>query len=363
MVTFAKLGLSKNVIAALASQGITDALEVQEKIVPLVMQGKDVCFTAPTGSGKTLAYSLGFLRKLNKKMLIQLLILTPTRELCVQVGKELEKICDPLGINVGMLYGGRHVGGDYRTIGKKVHVLVGTPGRIIQHVNEKNIKVGDVKLIVFDESDQMFESGFYDDCSYVLSRVSTTAQVVLASATLTRQVKDFIDQKMGEHVFLTIGEQIPSTIKQEKIFCTMNDKKKLVHKLFNKTKFGQTMIFCNTKAKSEAVADSLCDANIRAKMINSNLDQKERENRLRLFRDKKIQVLVATDVASRGLHIEGVKSVINFDVPKREEFYVHRIGRTGRQGAKGYALTFVCDEDKERFEKIEKKFSLDIKER
>jgi len=199
MGNFTKLGLKKEILDVLSRLKLNKSFEVQDKIVPLAMKGKNIVFTSRTGSGKTLAYLLGFLGKINKKQSTQMIVLVPTRELCIQVGKEIIKICELLGINVGMLYGGRDVQGDYRTLSKKNQILVGTPGRLILHVNEKKIKVGEVKYLVYDESDQMFDHGFYDDCAYMKQRVSKNAQMILSSATMTDKVNSFIKNEIVDY--------------------------------------------------------------------------------------------------------------------------------------------------------------------
>lgn len=360
MAEFAQLGLKKEILT-LVTQKFKHPLEVQEKIIPLALQGKNLVFTSRTGSGKTMAYFLGYVGKINTKLGLQMLVLVPTRELCVQVGKEMQQICQPLEINVGTLYGGRDLAGDHRTTQKKNHIIVATPGRLIQHINEKNIKVGEVKYLVFDESDQMFDEGFFHDCEYVRSRVSRTAQLILASATITAKVASFIET-MGEHEFLAIGEQIPSALVQEKLYCEKSAKQEILLTLFQQKKVSRAMVFCNTKIKSAQIADFLNTHRIHSKVLNGDLPQQERLNMLNLFKAGKIPVLITTDVAARGLHIEHVGIIINYDAPTRAEFYVHRIGRTARGTKHGYALTLICPEDVERFQKIETLYKLKIKE-
>jgi len=362
MGEFAKLGLKKEILEALSRLKLKNSLEVQDKIIPLAIQGKNVVFTSKTGSGKTLAYLLGYLGKINRKLGLQMIVLVPTRELCIQVGKEIKRVCDLLDLNVGMLYGGRTVTGDYRTLSKKNHILVGTPGRLLVHVNDKKIKVGEVKYLVYDESDQMFDQGFYKDCVYIKKRVSKDTQVISASATMTGKVKSFISEEIGDHELLTIGDLIPKNILQEKIKCDKLEKNEILLSLFSRKKFQRAMIFCNTKQKSYNIAQFLEDNNIHAKSLNSDLDQTERLNHLNLFKDGKIRILVTTDVAARGIHIENVDIVVNYDVPTKKEFYIHRIGRTGRKEKKGYSLTLICPEDADRFHNIEFQFELDVNE-
>ena len=359
MGDFTKLGLKKEILSILSRLKFKESFEVQDQIIPLAMKGKNIVFTSRTGSGKTLAYLLGFLGKITKKQNTQMIVLVPTRELCIQVGKEIKKVCDPLGINVGMLYGGREVSGDYRTLNKKNHIVIGTPGRLLVHINNKNIKVGDVKYLVYDESDQMFDHGFYNDCVYIRQRISKDAQVLLSSATMTEKVNDFIEEVIGNYELLQIGELIPKNIIQEKVYCDKLEKNAILLNLLSKRKFTRAMVFCNTKIKSYNISEFLQANNFNSKSLNSDLEQAERLNHLNLFKEGKIKILVTTDVAARGLHIENVDIIVNYDVPTKDDFYVHRIGRTGRIDKKGYSLTMICPEDVERFENISVKYGLD----
>jgi len=353
MKTFQELGIKKQIIQALYALNIKEPLEVQEKIIPLALKGKNTVFTSQTGSGKTLAYSLGFLGKLDNKKDVQMLIIVPTRELCMQVGRELIKLGSILDINVGMLYGGRDIKGDFKTTMKKNQILVGTPGRLIQHINDKKVRVGDVKYLVFDESDQMFDNGFYDECAYIKERVSKNAQIILASATLSNKVQNFIENEVRDYELQQVGIQIPKNIKQNKIYCQIIEKNIILLKLFSTNKYNKAIVFCNTKTKSYGIARFLTENNIKTRSLNSDFEQRERDNNLNLFKDQSKIILVATDVAARGLHIEKVDIIVNYDVPTRPEFYIHRIGRTGRNDKEGNSLTLICPEDEERFKKIE----------
>lgn len=362
MKSFSQLNLKKEIVSALDILKFKEVFEVQEKVIPLAIKGKNIVFTSRTGSGKTLAFTIGFLGKINKKLGIQMIVLVPTRELCIQVGKEIQKVCEPLGFKVGMLYGGREASGDYKTTNRKNHIMVGTPGRLIQHINNKNIKVGDTKLLVFDESDQMFDDGFADDCTYVKRRISNDAQLILSSATISGKVRNFMDEIIVDFEFLTLGSPIPLNISQEKLFCDIPDKNEVLLDLLSDKKSKRVLIFCNTRAKCHGIAKFLTDNKFRVRAISSNLTQNERLKHLNLFKSGRIPVLVATDVAARGLHIDDVDLVINYDVPTRTEYYVHRIGRTGRTDKHGRSITFVCPEDAARFETIERLFELDVKD-
>lgn len=360
MNEFSKLPLKKNILEMLDKEGFIKTREVQEKIIPLILQGKNISFTSQTGSGKTLAYTIGFLSKINPKQGLQMIVFVPTRELCSQVTAEMKRFCAPLNINIGMLYGGRSIQKDATTLSKKNQIMVGTPGRVIQHINEKKLKVGEVKYIVYDESDQMFDNGFYNDCKYVKTRISKEAQIILASATTTDNVKKFIEEEIPDNTFLKIGMDIPKKLVQEKIYCKIENKLELLRKIIIQKKINKAIIFCNTKIKTDLIADEICDL-VQVEVINADLLQKERERHLKQFIKGDLQIIVATDIAARGLHIENIDTIINFDVPTREEFYVHRIGRSARNGKKGYALTMICDEDIERFENIEIVYGLQDK--
>lgn len=362
MGDFADLGLKKEILDVLSRLKFSKSLEVQDKIIPLAMAGKNVVFTSKTGSGKTLAYLLGFVGKINTRHGTQMIVLVPTRELCIQVGKEMKRVCDLLGISVGMLYGGRDIPGDYRTLNKKNQIIVGTPGRLIMHINEKKIKVGEVKYLVYDEADQMFDHGFYAECVYLGQRVSKIAQMIFSSATMTDKAKRFIENEIVDYELLQIGELIPKNIVQEKIYCEKLEKNQILLDIFSKKKFQRALIFCNTKLKSYNIAEFLHENKFNSKTLNSDLSQVERLNHLNLFKDGKIRILVATDVAARGIHIENVDIIINYDVPTNDEFYIHRIGRTGRLERGGYALTLICPEDVDRFSNIETEYKLRVTE-
>lgn len=362
MTTFNNLGLKKDVSNALMNLGFKEPREIQEAIIPLAVQGKNIVFTSSTGSGKTLAYLVPYLSKINKKLGVQMIVLVPTRELCVQVGKEVTQICEELGINAGVIYGGREIKGDARTLQKKNQIMIGTPGRLIQHINDKTLRVGDCQYLVFDESDQMFDDGFMSDCAYMIKRVSKKVQILLASATITDKVKEFMDRNIDDYELLKIGEEIPKSITQEKSFIPIPKKNETLLNILTEKKYKRVMVFCNTKQKVEKIAQFLTDNKLRAIPMSGELTQDDRTKSLNLFKEAKINILVTTDVAARGLHIDTVSAVINYDVPTKPEFYVHRIGRTGRSESKGYSLTFICPEDEDRFEAIESKYDIKIEE-
>jgi len=358
--TFESLGLKKDVLGAFSSLGFTSPTDVQKEIIPLILAKHNVVFTSRTGSGKTIGFSAGFFSRINKKQNIQMLVVVPTRELCQQVGGEIKKFGDILGFNVGMLYGGHDLIVDRKTLSRRLHVVVATPGRLIQHINSKTIKVGDVSFLIFDESDQMFDTGFYEDCIYISSRVSSTVQTILSSATITPKVEKFMKKSIKQFEFVSVGSLIPASIVQDVLFCSIPEKNDLLVDFFNGEHFSRAIVFVNTKSKLNSVFDVLNHNGISANYLSSDLDQKEREKCLSDFKEAKFSVLVATDVASRGLDIKEVDIVVNYDVPPRTEFYVHRIGRCGRVGERGYALTFVCPEDESDFHIIEHEFDIDF---
>jgi superfamily II DNA/RNA helicase len=226
--------------------------------------------------------------------------------------------------------------------------------------NENSLKVGDISFLIFDESDQMFDTGFYDDCVYIRSRVSSAAQIVLSSATITPRVEHFLRKSIKDFELVKIGTLIPPNIDQDVLFCPISDKTKLLVNFFQGEKFSRAIVFANTKVKLSSIYDTLLHNKITANYLSSDLDQKDREKVVRDFKAAKFSVLVSTDIASRGLDIQGVDIIVNYDVPPRSEFYVHRIGRCGRNDLRGYALTFICPEDEEDFSIIEHQFDLTV---
>jgi superfamily II DNA/RNA helicase len=273
----------------------------------------------------------------------------------------MQRVCTPLNLSIGKLIGGRPLSRDQPTLAKKNQIIVATPGRLIEHINTKRLKVGDVKFLVFDESDQMFDDGFFDDCVYLLERVSMQVQILLCSATITDKVHEFAHNGIQNYDELIIGSAIPAQITQEKLFCPIREKNDLLVELFSLQPVKRALVFTNTKLKCEQIVTYLKEHRLKAEVISSDLDQKHREQRLAKFTDGSINILVATDIAARGLHIPDVDLVLNYDVPTRTEFYIHRIGRTGRTKA-GRALTFICPEDEDRFIDIEYRYFLDVQE-
>ncbi len=368
--SFSQLGFKKDIVTALKKIKITTATEVQETIIPKILSREHIVFTSQTGSGKTLCFLLGYLSKINPKQGLQMVIITPTRELAQQVSKEIKRVTDQLDINVGVLFGGRDIKGDSRTVKKKNQIMVATPGRLIDHINKKTLRVGDVKYLVYDESDQMFDNGFLSDCAYIKRRCAKDVQVVLSSATITNKVEVFIEERLVDYEFVEVGNQIPQNITQEKVYCEMGDKRKLLIKCVKKLQSEgkkQIIIFTNTKEKCFLINENLGKHKLHATELHGDFKLKERNNHLNGFTSGRVPILITTNVAARGLHIPKVDAIINYDVSERPEFYVHRIGRTGRimssgKPGKGYAITFICKEDIERFETIEELYGAKVVE-
>ncbi|MFH1316025.1 MAG: DEAD/DEAH box helicase [Candidatus Woesearchaeota archaeon] len=362
MSKFSDLGLKKNILDALDRLQLVYPFEVQEKVIPLSKKGRNILFTSRTGSGKTLAYLLGVLDNINTKLGIQMLILVPTRELSIQIGKETRKVCDLLNIKVGVIYGGRALEGDYRTINRKNHILVATPGRLKQHVNEKNIKLGEVKVLVYDECDKMFTEKFYDDCAYLRIRVPLHTQIMLSSATLGDEVKKFVEEEIEDYDLLEVGERIPPNIIQELVRCSRLEKNDIILRLLKKKRFRRVIIFTNTKMKARSISKFLNYNKYFTKEISGKLEQKERDNYLGMFKKGTLPIIVTTDLTGRGLQIKDIDIVINYDLPFDSTSYIHRIGRTGRKDKKGYALTLLCPEDEDRYHNLNVEFNIKIKE-
>ncbi len=357
---FSTMGLKKTVLSALSLTKYKKPTEVQAEVIPFILQGKNTIFTSPTGSGKTLAYTVGSIGFLNAKQGLQMLVVVPTRELAEQVGKEMQVIATPMGLKVGVLYGGKATKNDMRILQRKNQIIVGTPGRLLEHINAKTVRVGEVKYLVFDESDQMFDNGFFGDCVYITKRVGVNVQIVFSSATMTDDVVNFVEDHIKYYEFVEPGNTIPTTILQEEKYLPIPEKNDFLKDFFKGLSFKRAIIFCNTKKRVDEITDFLNENNFRARELHSDLEQKERNANLSFLKKGRSSILVATDVAARGLHIENVDIIINYDIPTRKEFYVHRIGRAGRNGVPGYALNLICPEDEDRFEVIVETYALEV---
>ena len=357
MVTdFISLGIKGELVDILSNYGIKQPTPIQEQSIPLIRKGRDVIGHSQTGTGKTLAFALPMVQKIKKDLhLIQALIITPTRELAIQITEEMEKLAEPLGINVLSIYGGRDIERQKRGISGHPQIVIGTPGRILDHLKKRTITFGKVEMLVLDEADQMIKLGFLEEVEVILSQTPPSRQTMLFSATIPKGIRSLVAKYMRKPTEVRIHTKNVTldAIKQIAIETTEGEKEENLVKLMNQFNPYLAMVFCISKERVIKLNEALIQRGFMSDELHGEMSQSKREQVMKKFRSAKLQILVATDIAARGLDIEGVTHVFNYDVPKSLEYYIHRIGRTGRAGEEGTAVTLVTQEEMESLRKIE----------
>jgi ATP-independent RNA helicase DbpA len=337
------LGLDKKNIANLNSLGFFNMTPIQEKSLPHILKGKDIIAKAKTGSGKTVSFGLGILNNLDiSRFTIQSLILLPTRELASQVAKTLKDIARyKHNIKILILSGGLPYRPQVHSLSHKAHIIVGTPGRVLKHLKEESFNPKDIDTLVLDEADRMLDMGFNEDINLIIDYLPKKRQTMLFSATYPDTIQELSKTILNEPVSIE-GESIHdnSTILEKLYDVQSHQKTALIMKLFQNY-HKSVIIFCNTKIQCDQLADSLEELDMEPLVLHSDLEQKYRDETLILFANKSYPILIATDVASRGLDIDDIDLVINYDLPTNLEVYTHRIGRTARAGKNGLAVSFV----------------------
>jgi len=361
-MNFEQLNLAPQLLKAVQYKGYTEATDIQEKTIPLILEGKDVVGQSATGSGKTAAFGLPILGKIHPGQGIQFLVLTPTRELCVQVAETLMALSKFLPMNIVKIYGGVGMGPQVDAV-RYADVVVGTPGRTLDHLNHNTLDLSKVKYLVIDEADKMFEMGFIEDVEQILTFTSSHRQTLLFSATMSDVVMKLVERHLRSPVTVkTVLHVDRSLLKQ--VYYNVDQREKfslLVHLLKNKTP-GLALVFCATRTEADLLTRNLKMQGTKVMSIHGGLSQNKREFALKQLREESIDVLVATDVAARGLDIKNVSNVYNYDAPKTSEEYTHRIGRTARAGKSGEAVTLLSARDFDNFRRIESDRTLEIKE-
>jgi len=340
-MNFSKLSLSKNMLKNLESLGYMSMTAIQAEALPVILDGKDIIAQAQTGSGKTAAFGIGLLSKLDvKKFRVQSLVLCPTRELADQVAKELRRIARfEHNIKILMLTGGESFGKQLGSLAHQAHIVVGTPGRILKHLNKESLELTNLQTLVFDEADRMLDMGFIEEIEAVLAYVPTKRQTLLFSATYDETILEISDKIQKNAVSIkTQNQEAPNKI--EELFYLTKSKEESFVKILSEYKPENVIVFTNTKITARELAESLQKRDIDALAIHGDLEQYERNDVLVQFANASCPILVATDVAARGLDIKELSMVLNFDLPHTSETYTHRIGRTRRAGATGIAITF-----------------------
>lgn len=363
---FIKLGVRPELQKAMAAYGVTEPTPVQTKAIPLLLAGRDVAAQAQTGTGKTLAFVLPILERVEpNRPFTQALIVTPTRELAVQIAKETERLASVVGAGVQAIYGGTDVDRQNRKLEQVPTIVVGTPGRLLDHVKRETLSLNGVRLVVVDEADEMMRRGFLEEVETLLALASDKRQTMLFSATMPQPIRELAERYMRKPEQLKIaGKQVTvDEIEQAAVETPETEKNNTLIQLIGHYRPYLAMVFCSSKGRANGVNEALKKADIESDVLHGDLSQAKREFVLKRFREAKLQVLVATDIAARGLDIEGVTHVFNYDVPQDFEWYIHRIGRTGRAGESGIAITLVTARDRLRLAKLESKIGMKLPRR
>ncbi|GGG11575.1 DEAD/DEAH box helicase [Paenibacillus abyssi] len=354
---FQNLGIRYSLASLLKSGGVFEPTPVQKNTIPVVLDGRDVIVQAQTGTGKTLAFALPILEKIQPdNRNVQALIITPTRELAIQITKEINKLASAIGCNVLAAYGGQDVESQIRKLQGTAHIVVGTPGRLLDHLRRGTVEFWKLSMLVLDEADQMLHMGFLNEVEEILSQTSKHRQTMLFSATMPDSVKRLAVQYMRDPEDIRIqGERITlDNINQYVVETTDRAKLQTLVKMVETDRPYLAVVFCRTKIRAKKLAESLLSLGLEVDELHGDLTQAKREQVMKRFRSAKLQLLVATDVAARGLDVEGVTHVFNYDIPQDAETYIHRIGRTGRAGHKGTAITLASPRDRMTLQVIER---------
>jgi len=355
--SFEELGLGAQLTKALKENGYESPFPIQEAAIPLILQGKDVVGQAHTGTGKTAAFGLPLLARIKPDGPVQALILAPTRELAVQVTNEISRFARYTGIRLVSIYGGQSIGIQLDKLRRGVQIVVATPGRLIDHIKQGSIILDDVKFVVLDEADRMLDMGFIDDIKFILFYVNDDRQTCLFSATMPPEILRLAEEYMKENieeVLLNEEEVALDTIDQSYLVVEEREKFKHLSNFIkqNQSEKAQTIVFAATKQRADRMAYKLKQEGFKAVTIHGDLTQKQRDNSMNRFRKGTEEILVATDIASRGIDVPAVGHVINFDIPEDPLVYFHRIGRTARAGGAGKAISLVSQDRVADFERI-----------
>ena len=355
---FSDLNLSKEVLQAIDDMGFESPSEVQEGTIPLILEGRDVLAQAQTGTGKTASFGIPMIERIQDDCDgMQGLVLVPTRELARQVSDELKKLAKyKKFISIVPIYGGADMGKQLRDLKKGADIVVGTPGRVMDHMKRKTIVLDDLKFLTFDEADEMFDMGFRDDMKTIIEKTNPDRQTLFFSATFDNDIKEFsrLYQVDPAKVIIEKKELTAEKIEQFYLELNRNIKTEILNRLILIHKPKKSIIFCNTKRMVEALELEIAQRGYKVDSLHGDMRQSSRDNVMKKFRNGTIDVLIATDVAARGLDVSDIDLVFNYDLPQQAEYYVHRIGRTARAGKKGASFTFVTSRDFPKFKEIEK---------
>ncbi len=366
MIKFEELGLSDSIIDILKNQRIIEPTPIQEESIMLIKNGNDVIAEAQTGTGKTLAFLLPMFENISPDInAIQGLIITPTRELAIQITEEAMKLKKAKDLNILAAYGGKDIGSQIKKLKNNIHLVIATPGRLLDHLNRNTLNFKNLKTLVLDEADEMLLMGFKNEVRSIIENTPRKRQTLCFSATMNSEVKKLAYKNMRDPKLVIIEKEEVTlkNIKQVVIETTDRRKQEDLCKILDEENPFMAIIFCRTKRRVDNLEEDLYKRGYNCEKLHGSITQPKRERIMRSFKNLEIQYLIATDVAARGLDITGVTHVFNYDIPENAESYIHRIGRTGRAGEKGYTFLFVAPKDEATLSTIEKEIKLKIPRR
>ncbi len=357
MGSFATLGITDNLIDILKKQGVIVPTPIQTQAIPEIFKGRDIIGKSQTGTGKTLAYLLPVLQRIHiEKTNVEVLILTPTRELSKQVFDVLKPFAEMQGIDAADVIGGRTIENQIQKLKRNPHVIIGTPGRLLDHVRRRTLDLSHVKFVILDEADQMLAAGFREDIETLIDETPKRRQLLLFSATMSEEAIRLGRKYMTNPYKIDVAEkETASTVEQRIYETTWEHKLPLLIRHIKEMQPFMSIVFCNTKEETQKLATRLAEeGDFIVAELHGDLSQGQRNQIIKRFEKMEIQVLVASDIAARGLDVDGVTHVFNFGIPNNIEYYVHRIGRTGRAGTTGISITYATPEDGNLLRKLEK---------
>jgi ATP-dependent RNA helicase DeaD len=358
--TFEELGINESILKVIREDKFEKPSDIQAKAIPLVLKGKDVIGGSATGSGKTLVFAAGIINNTARGEGVQALILTPTRELAEQVAKSIKHFAKHKPLNITAVYGGLSINPQIYAL-KRADIVIGTPGRILDHLERGTLELRKLRVLVLDEADRMLDMGFIDDVVRIIKQCPEQRQTLLFSATIYDEVVFIASKYMRSPVEVSVESHVdPKKLHQVFYDVRDNEKFSLLVNLLRNERSDLVMVFCNTRHNTEFVVKNLRHNRIEAIAVHGGFSQDKRNKIMSDFHSKSTKVLVCTDVAARGLDIEGISHVYNYDIPKNSKDYIHRIGRTARAGKEGIAINIVASRDYDNFNKVEEDESLKI---
>nr|WP_312578416.1 DEAD/DEAH box helicase [Sedimentibacter sp.] len=355
-MNFIELGINEEIITILKKNGITTPTPIQEKCIDIIKNKSDVIAQAQTGTGKTLAFLIPIFENISPdKDVIQALILTPTRELAIQITDEAMKLKKANVLNILSAYGGKDISAQISKLKRGIHIVIATPGRLLDHLSRKTIDLGNLNILVIDEADQMLLMGFKNEVETIIEHTPKSRQTLCFSATINSQVKKLAYKFTKDPVSISVkNENVTlSNISQQVVETTDRKKQEALFTVLDFDRPYMAIIFCRTKIRVDKLEEAMHSKKYNCEKLHSDIPQSKRERIMKSFRNGDIQYLIATDVASRGLDISGIGHIYNYDIPENAESYIHRIGRTGRAGENGYTCLFVAHKDMQILSEIE----------